>query len=147
MTLLLIYISQKTVSFSNITENLASLCFAIKLFCKKTAHTLSIENHHDFIWAPEIYPPYSFSRACLLEVEIKRFPNFYKYFQGFSKKILLFETNTKIFFCIRKTWTQNWLKLCSSVIVIDFEQVNAPRKAFNVITRWHLNAQSQQQKH
>ena len=60
---------------------------------------------------------------------------------------MLFKTNKKIFFCIRKTWTQSWLKLCSSVFVIDSEQVNAPREAFNVITIRHLNAQSQQQKH
>ena len=35
----------------------------------------------------------------------------------------------------------------SSVFIIDFLKVNAPREAFNVITIRHLNAQSQQQKH
>ena len=33
------------------------------------------------------------------------------------------------------------------MFVIDFELVNAPREAFNVITVRHLNTQSQQQKH
>ena len=31
------------------------------------------------------------------------------------------------------------------MFVIDFEQVNAPKEAFNVITVQHLNTQSQQQ--
>ena len=65
-------------------------------------HTLSIENHHDFIWVPEIYPPYTFSRVCSSEVEMKRFPNFYKYFYGFSKNLCRLKQIEKYFSVLEK---------------------------------------------
>ena len=62
--------------------------FTVSLLVFKAVHTISIEKDYAFIWEAEIYPPYTFSRVWSTELEMKRFPNFYKIFKGFSKFML-----------------------------------------------------------
>ena len=70
---------KKHIFFSNLIEILTHFVLQLSCCYQNSEHT-SIENNHDFVWVPEIYTKYTFSRGCLLEVEMKRFPNLYKFF-------------------------------------------------------------------
>ena len=60
---------------------------------------------------------------------MKMFPNFYKNFQGFSKNLCCTKKNFMYKKNVNKTLSKTMLLLrefCSSVFVIDFEEVNVP---------------------
>ena len=125
-----------------------SLSVTLKKHCLfLPVHSLSIENDHVFVWVAGIYPPCTFLRVWSSEIEMKRFPNFYKNFKGFSKNLCC----TKRKLCIRKTWTKRWVKLCCSLqnfalvcLLCNAHRTSkCPLRNDNVITIWYFNAQSQ----
>ena len=86
---------------------------------------------HCFCKVAGIYPPYTFLRVWSSEVEMKRFHNFYKNFKGFSKNLCCRKKKNMYKKNMNKTLSKTLLQLtefCSSVFVIDVEQVNAPRE-------------------
>ena len=71
-------------------------------------HKLSIENYHDFIekyydfiWVPEIYPPYTFQGSAIRSRN-EKVPQILQIFLEFSKNLSCLKQIKKYFFTLEK---------------------------------------------